>query len=372
LYHVNSAYLGTKRVAWHEDIMAEVDRGGLDVVSEGAAAKASVLFTHSPWILRRISPTRLTARLRILVAHHPPADARGRLYYDPRTIERHARRAFGGDFVWAPISPVCRAAFDAAGLPFPRLRMDWTNLLFVDDWGAVRSRLLGDRPVIGRHSRPRNEKWPATRDALFQVFPSGGDIQVKLMGLSEKMKELIGEHPSNWRTMEVNEIPVREFLSAIDFFVYFHHPDWVEAYGRTVAEAAAAGCVVILPSYLRKTFGDAGLYCEPAEALDLVRSVAADQEHFAELSARGRAIIDQRFGLTSYLDRLERVLAAARGDVQLDAIVERPRLAVPAIFQGEAKRASFYWQRARSKISKMKPKRALKRRMKRVKRRLLD
>jgi glycosyltransferase involved in cell wall biosynthesis len=207
---------------------------------------------------------------------------------------------------------------------------------------------------------------------LFQVFPSGGDIQVKLMGLSEKMKELIGEHPSNWRTMEVNEIPVREFLSAIDFFVYFHHPDWVEAYGRTVAEAAAAGCVVILPSYLRKTFGDAGLYCEPAEALDLVRSVAADQEHFAELSARGRAIIDQRFGLTSYLDRLERVLAAARGDVQLDAIVERPRLAVPAIFQGEAKRASFYWQRARSKISKMKPKRALKRRMKRVKRRLLD
>jgi glycosyltransferase involved in cell wall biosynthesis len=372
LYHVNSAYLGTKRVAWHEDIMAEVDRGGLDVVSEGAAAEASVLFTHSPWILRRISPARLTARLRILVAHHPPADARGRLYYDPRTIERHARRAFGGDFVWAPISPVCRAAFDAARLPFPRLRMDWTNLLFVDDWGAVRSRLLGDRPVIGRHSRPRNEKWPATRDALFQVFPSGGDIQVKLMGLSEKMKELIGEHPSNWRTMEVNEIPVREFLSAIDFFVYFHHPDWVEAYGRTVAEAAAAGCVVILPSYLRKTFGDAGLYCEPAEALDLVRSVAADQEHFAELSARGRAIIDQRFGLTSYLDRLERVLAAARGDVQLDAIVERPRLAVPAIFQGEAKRASFYWQRVRSKISKMKPKRALKRRMKRVKRRLLD
>ena len=130
--------------------------------------------------------------------------------------------------------------------------MDWTNLIFIDDWGAARSRLIGDRPTIGRHSRPRNDKWPATLDALFQVLPSGGDIQVRLMGLSEKMKDLIGERPSNWQTLETDEIPVREFLSRIDFFVYFHHPNWVEAYGRTVGEAAAAGCVVILPSYLKR------------------------------------------------------------------------------------------------------------------------
>jgi hypothetical protein len=319
-----------------------------------------------------MAPTLLRAPVRILVAHHPPVDARGRLYYDPRAVERHARRAFGGSFVWAPISPVCRDAFDVARLPFPRLRMDWTNLIFVDDWGAARSRLIGERPTIGRHSRPRNEKWPATRDALFEVFPEGGDIQVKLMGLSAKMKTLIGENPVNWRTMETDEIPVREFLSGIDFFVYFHHPDWVEAYGRTVGEAAAAGCVVILPPYLRKTFGDAGLYCEPAQALDLVHSVAVDRNHFAQLSARGREIIDQRFGLTSYLDRLQRVLAAARGDVPLDEIVERPRLAVSAILHGEAKRASFYWRMASSKISKMRPKRALKRQVKRLRRRLLD
>jgi hypothetical protein len=116
-----------------------------------------------------------------------------------------------------------------------------------------------------------------------------------------------------------------------------------------------------LPPYLRKTFGDAGLYCEPAEAVDLVRSIAADRERFAALSARGREIIDQRFGLTSYLDRLERVLAAAHGDVPLDEIIERPRLAIPTILRGEVKRASFYWQGTASRISKLKPKRALKR-----------
>jgi hypothetical protein len=107
LYHVNSAYLSAKRTAWHRDIAAEVNRGGLHVLADGTAAEASVMFVHSPWILSQMAPTRLRAPVRILVAHHPPADARGRLYYDPRAIERHARRAFGGSFIWAPISPVC-------------------------------------------------------------------------------------------------------------------------------------------------------------------------------------------------------------------------------------------------------------------------
>jgi hypothetical protein len=372
LYHVNSAYLKAKSTGWHQEILAEIDRGAVHVVTEGAAAEADVLFVHSPWILRQIAPTRLRAPVRILVAHHPPADAHGRLYYDWRTIERRGRKAFGGNLVWAPISPVCRDAFDAARLPFPRLRMDWTNLLFIDDWGRARSGLIGDRPVIGRHSRPRNEKWPATREALFQMFPASGDILVWLMGLSEEMKRLIGERPANWQILEAHEIPVRDFLSRIDFFVYFHHPDWVEAYGRTVAEAAAAGCVVILPPYLRKTFGDAGLYCEPAEALALVRAIAADRERFAALSARGRELIDQHFGLASYLNRLQRVLAAARGDVPLEEIVERPRVPVAAILQGEAKRVSFYWQRTSSGIAKWRPKHALKREVKRIRRRLLD
>jgi hypothetical protein len=371
LYHVQSAFLRAHGVEWHDDIVAEVKRGRIDVLSENAAAEATAMFVHSPWIVPGMPPTQLRAPVCILVAHHPPVDARGWLYYDPRTVDRHARRAFGGDLVWAPISPICRDAFDAAGLTFPRLRLDWTNLIFVDDWGAARSRLIGDQPTIGRHSRPRNEKWPATRKALFQVFPDGGDIQVRLMGLSDRMKRLIGECPSNWQTMEPDEIPVREFLSAIDFFVYFHHPHWVEAYGRTVAEAAAAGCVAILPPYLRRTFGDAGLYCEPAEALDLIRSVAADGERFAKLSARGREVVDQRFGLTSYLDRLERVLMAARGDVSPDEIIEPPRLTVTAIFRSEAKRSAFYWRRARARISRMRPKRALTRQVKRFTRQLL-
>ena len=34
-------------------------------------------------------------------------------------------------------------------------------------------------------------------------------------------------------------VVLRYFLGSIDFFVYYHHPAWVEAFGRTIAEAAA-------------------------------------------------------------------------------------------------------------------------------------
>lgn len=363
LYHVESAYL-PKKTGWQKEIVAELRHGAAEVIPEDAKAEAKVLFVHSPWILPKMAPTRLSAPVRILVAHHPPTDARGRLYYDPWLVERHARQAFDGNLIWAPISPVCRDAFDAAGLTFPRLRTDWTNLLFVDDWGTARSGLIGDVPIIGRHSRPRTVKWPNTREALFQAYPNGGDIAVKLMGLSDGVKEMVRDWPSNWQIWETDELPVVEFLKGIDFFVYFHHPDWLEAFGRTIAEAAAAGCVVIVPPYFKRTFGDACLYCEPGDALALVRAVSADPRRFAELSARGGGIIDERFGPSSYLARLEQAMRVVDGKLSLDELVEYPRRSVAKSLRNHTRRASLHWRA----MMKKRPKRSLKRRFKQLRR----
>jgi hypothetical protein len=41
------------------------------------------------------------------------------------------------------------------------------------------------------------------------------------------------------------EMPVERFLEEIDFFVYFTHPLWRESFGRVIAEAIAAGKLVI-------------------------------------------------------------------------------------------------------------------------------
>ncbi len=175
LYQVNSPILTGLR-KWNGRICARVAAGDAKVLRPGDAASCGVLLAHSPWLFTQPQPKQpqIEAGLRVLIAHHTPTDARGRLNYDPKVVDRNACRAFGSPFYWAPISPVCRASFDDAGMIEPRLRFDWANIVFVDDWGSARSGLLGDRPVLGRHSRPQLDKWAASR-ARGSCALSGGD-----------------------------------------------------------------------------------------------------------------------------------------------------------------------------------------------------
>ena len=317
------------------------------MIVPGEPARCTALFVHSPWIFAepQADRPRIEAKLRVMVAHHAPADARGDLYYDPVVIERHAAKALGGPIVWAPISPVCRDAFDVAGMTQARLALDWTNVVFVDDWGAARSGPVGDRPVIGRHGRPQREKWPASRAAVLTVYPDCRDLDVRLLGVGCDLRRLVGPFPESWRTWAFNEIAVKDFLQGIDFFVYFHHPDWLETFGLTIAEAAAAGCVAIVPPYLEKTFGDAALYCAPEGAVDLVRAIAADRPRFAALSAHGREALRARFGPEDYLVRLRRLLAAAADPAALAGLVSERR-GDPALMLSAADKRLRYRLRA--------------------------
>lgn len=54
----------------------------------------------------------------------------------------------------------------------------------------------------------------------------------------------MGAFPENWAPFRFCEIEPPQFLKGIDFFVYY--PPWVEAFGRTGAEALASGAVAIL------------------------------------------------------------------------------------------------------------------------------
>ena len=224
----------------------------------------------------------------------------------------------------------------------PRLRDDWTNVVYVDGWGKARPGLLGERPMMGRHSRPQLEKWPASRADILAAFPDEADV--RLLGVGDKARALIEPLPDHWTALDFNEVPVRDFLAGIDFFVYFHHPDWIETFGLTIAEAAAAGCIVITHPYLERTFGRGALYCPPERAPALVRSIAQDPRSFAELSEQGRKAIDDQFGPERYLGRFRRLLAASRDPALLDELIVQPDRRAGIWLRHCAKR-SAYWSR---------------------------
>lgn len=295
---------------YNPQIRACLDSGKAKLVpaSHTGRVTAKLAVLHNPYVFAHPEdgmPT-VVARQKVLVAHEPLIDANGVPNYDPVRVHRLAEKLVGEGVVWAPLSPLSRRNLEAANLPYRVLPDDWTNVLFVEDWAADRSRPVGSRPVIGRHSRPEWQKWPATREELLSLYPEGDEFEVRLLGVGGALTEIIGEPmPSNWTTFEFNDMDPAAFLRTIDFFPYYHHPDWVEGFGRTIAEAAASGAVVILPEHFRVTFGGAALYRHPSEVLDTVRDLYADWDRYRRQSRLGQQSIQRLCGPEGYIARIE-------------------------------------------------------------------
>jgi hypothetical protein len=111
-------------------------------------------------------------------------------------------------------------------------------------------------PVIGRHGRPDPVKWPRNAEDLLRAYPETSEVRVRILGGGEIAERRLGRRPSTWDIVEFGTESPRDFLATLDFFVYFHDPGWVEAFGRTILEAMAAGCTgdrgTSVPFHLRR------------------------------------------------------------------------------------------------------------------------
>ena len=145
----------------------------------GDGDEATLVAVHNPMVVDQPRPgfgVKVRAGACAIVAHQPPLDGRGVPWYLAGRSEATCRRYFGVDPVWAPISPVCRQALVASGMDVDLLDEDWTNVVFVDDWGTARKGPVCARPTIGRVSRDARDKWPASRDVLFAAYPPDGPV----------------------------------------------------------------------------------------------------------------------------------------------------------------------------------------------------
>lgn len=285
--------------ALHPQIRDCVDRRLAEMVPSGsdAAVHTALAVFHNPLAFSATPQTRLRLRASeaIVVAHQGAEDANGIPYYDPRVVDSVCAELAGRPVRWAPISKIVRDSLGRAG-GITVHDEDWHNTLFPEEWSAPRPRPLKDIPVIGRHSRADREKWPATRGEVLAVYPNDPSIEVRLLGVGDYLTNTIGAFPSNWTTFRFGEVEPAQFLKTIDFFVYYHHPHWVEAFGRTIAEAIASGAVAILPSHFEATFDGAAFYAESDNAIDLARSLHGDWPRYRNQSTKAARWVKQNYG----------------------------------------------------------------------------
>jgi hypothetical protein len=158
--------------------------------------------------------------------------------------------------------------------------------------------------VIGRHSRPDPLKWPADADALRAAYPVDGSVRVRVLGGAEPVAAVLGEVPRSWEVLPFGGDDVDSFLGTLDAFVYHHHPDLVEAFGRTVLEALARRVLAVVPPHFAEVFGEACVYAEPHETITAIRALRADPERLTAQLDRATAIVRERFSHEAHQRRL--------------------------------------------------------------------
>jgi O-antigen biosynthesis protein len=281
-------------------VQALINAGNVDQVTLLDDVETTLLLMRYPPILQFPPAFRSTIRARhaIMVANQAPHESDGSdQRYEVHDCIRNARNLFAIDPIWAPQGPLVRDMIEPL---LPKALLSPLNLAgFVDpsDWRMTRPPLSGARPVIGRYSRDDAMKFPDSRETLLACYPDTGSCNVRIMGGLKSCQKLLGADgfPVNWTMLEHKEIPPRDFLEEIDFFVHFDNPNIVEAFGRSLLEAIASGRVTILPEKFRRVFGDAAVYCRPEEVERVVRSFWSSPGKYQKQSEIARSVVEEKF-----------------------------------------------------------------------------
>ncbi|PSL03093.1 glycosyltransferase involved in cell wall biosynthesis [Haloactinopolyspora alba] len=298
-----------------------VDQGVVDLVQLDQGARISLLIIRYPPVLQfpPSTPTDIRVDRALILANQAPSERDGSdLRYTVRACEQTVRQLFGVECTWVPQGPIVRRALEDRVAAERLAGYDMPGILDLDEWATTRDRFRSDRPVLGRLSRDTAMKWPDDQDVLFDVYPDDDEFDVRVMGGKHTVRRITGSSavPDNWLVYDQDEIPARQFLSQLDFFVYFHHPQWQEAFGRTILEAIATGCVAILPPHFRDLFGDAAVYCESTEVRDTVRRYYKDQERYREQVRRGYRFVQETFSHDAYARLVRDIGAGSSGQAR--------------------------------------------------------
>ncbi|WP_110692604.1 glycosyltransferase [Salinicola halophyticus] len=296
-----------------------IEAGQAELIVFGESASCDVLVIRQPWVLEDYQswlPDIRPGAVRVIVNQPPNRDygsESATLYHIPRCRE-NAERYFGTSGVWHPIGPLVRKALvehHADDLKDIVLSdEDWPNIIDVDEWRRGSRPAPHSRIRVCRLSRDHVLKWPADLETLTQVYPTDEAFEVHVLGGADTVALMMGgQLPENWSVSAFGAEHPREFLARYDVFVYYTHPDWVEAFGRVIFEAMAVGLPVFLPWDYQPLFGEAAIYAAPAELQQRVKALMADPEAYARQVEIAHAYVRERFGYAAHADRLEAVRA---------------------------------------------------------------
>jgi hypothetical protein len=263
-------------------LTAVLDELGLPLLPEPPVVHADTIVLHNPACLKfdtKLAP-RLSAARVAVVTHENflrPGGAEG--FDVGHCLGLVSQRVAGGARLLAPVSAPNRVGVAAWLVRHPSA--GWR--LAPDDWPNIcDAPFLAPTPTPrdrrGRHSRPGFEKFPPVA-ALRAQFPAHAE-RCAILGADTLLLDPESA-PPHWRLLRFGAMKVPDFLAGIDFFVYFTNPLWRESYGRAIAEAIAAGKLVITDPATAEPFGPGVVAADSGEIDRVVAAHIAEPARYA-------------------------------------------------------------------------------------------
>lgn len=303
---------------WNGDLLDIVNGRTVHLLAYGEALSCDLLIVRHPPVLQEYQDylPDIEAEHVLVIANQPPLrdyqDLDSRLY-DLASCQGNVQRYFRQTATWLPIGPAMRQALAREPDMEQTIALsddDWVNIIDVNNWSVGRPD--NRKPVIGRHSRDQYTKWPDDREMLLAAYPANDDIDVRILGGADSARNVLGRIPDNWTVYPFGTVTPQAFLAGIDVFVYFTHPGWIEAFGRSPLEAMAAGVPVILPEHFKSLFQDAAIYASPYEVQTIVMQLYQDQARYQAQADIGQRFVRAHFGYEKHRERLASYVQSER------------------------------------------------------------
>lgn len=291
----------------HPQIQECLDRGMAEWVCHGDTVNTGLAILRFPAIFNEWCAfyPEIHARHLAVIINQPPRRTVGeKPFYCVRRCQHHIEKLFKQPGQWYPIGPAARQSMVEDGFADLLESVDWVNIIDLDPYRNERTGFLTDKPVIGRHSRDDYTKWSPSAAELLQAYPDDPAFKVRILGGADTPAKTLGTLPDNWEVLPFNSVPAEQFLHDIDFFVFFPHPQRIEAFGRNIIEAMAARCLVILPQMFEPLFGDMALYCEPSGVQEIILKYWHDQDAYLKRVESVHAELTRRFSHNTHLRRI--------------------------------------------------------------------
>ncbi|MFD1639777.1 glycosyltransferase [Evansella tamaricis] len=291
-----------------------IDGDKVQMIVYGEKVSCDLLILRHPPALQvwqEYIPDVDAKNISVIVNQPPKRDysGDGDTLYDIRLCVQHLEKYFGQTGIWYPIGPLVRETLeDHHKEELDSINLadeDWVNIIDVNEWKRISRPSQGDKIKIGRHSRDQYVKWPDDRKKLLSIYPDSKEYEVYILGGAKAPKKVLGQLPENWCVNEFGEMHPKDFLSDLDVFVYFTHPDWVEAFGRVIFEAMAVGVPVIIPPVYKELFGEAAIYAEPHEVKKEIAKLMDNPEYYQSQVETALVFVEKQFGYSKHASRLE-------------------------------------------------------------------